>query len=335
MKPRQIITLIASLAITGVFLYLALGRVDWTKLGQSFASVNYGFAAFAVVAMLSSYVLRTVRWRQFLAPTQKIPVRRLFPVLIVGFSLNNLLPARPGEFARGYWLGKREGISKTLGIATVIVERVADGFTLIGFLVAALVLFERLGLDLPSIAEWIAVAMTLIFGIALGGMIFLLVRESLALRALRWFTRLLPARFAARIERMLGSFVLGLHSLKSSRDVLVIVLLSIAIWTLEAATYFFMLIAFGALPTYGRRAVAGVMTMAMINFGVMIPAAPGGVGPYEAAGIFALASFGVDETTAAGVALATHAIQFVLITGLGLLFIWREGLRVVTNESDA
>jgi len=335
MKPRQLVTLIVSLAITAVFLYLALNRVDWVKLGHTLASANFAFIALSAVAMFFSYVLRTVRWRQFLAPTKKITVRRLFPVLIVGFALNNLLPARPGEFARGYWLGKREGISKTLGVATVIVERVADGFTLVGFLVAALLSFERLGLDLPLVAEWIAFAMTVIFGVALAGMIFLLVREELALRVLRWFTRFLPASIAARIETMLGSFVLGLHSLKSARDVFTIVLLSLVIWTLEAATYFFMLIAFGALTTIGRRAVAGVMTMAMINFGVMIPAAPGGVGPYEAAGIFALSAFGVDETTAAGVALVTHAIQFGMITGLGLLFIWLEGIKIVTSESDA
>ncbi len=334
MKPRQLVTLIVSLAITAVFLYLALNRVDFDKLAHTFATANYFFVALAIVVMFFSYLLRSVRWQRFLAPTKEIPVRRLFPVLIVGFALNNILPARPGEFARGYWLGKREGISKTLGIATVIVERVMDGLTLIAFLLIALTLFERFGLDLPILAEITAGVMSLLFGVALAGMIFLLVRESLALNMLRWFTRFLPQKISARVDTMLGSFILGLHSLKSGGHVLAIALISIAIWILEAGTYWCMLTAFSAPLDAPVRILASAMTMVMINFGVMIPAAPGGVGPYEAAGIFALSAFPVDETIAASVALGTHAIQFLMITGLGLLFIWLEGMKIVTSESD-
>jgi glycosyltransferase 2 family protein len=195
-------------------------------------------------------------------------------------------------------------------------------------------LFERFGLDLPTLAEITAGVMTLLFGIALAGMIFLLVRESLALKMLQWFTRFLPHNIASRVDTMLGSFVLGLHALKSGGHVLAIALISIAIWILEATTYLCMLTAFGAPLDAPLRVLASAMAMVMINFGVMIPAAPGGVGPYEAAGIFALSAFRADETLAASVALGTHAIQFLMITGLGLLFIWLEGMKIVTSESD-
>ncbi len=329
---RRLLTLVASFAITAAFLYLALAPVDFAKLARTFATADYRFAAGAVIVMFFGYVLRAWRWQRFLAPTKEIPLRRLFPILIVGFAFNNLLPARPGELARAYWLGKREGMSRTLCLATVIIERVADGITLIAFLLIALASFERLGLDLPPIAEGIAVVMTALFGVALAGLIFLLARETLALALLQKFTRLLPHAIAARIEKMLGSFVIGLHSLKSGGHVSAIAGLSIAIWMLESGTYFLMLIAFGALPDGLMRAMAGMMTMVMINFGIMIPAAPGGLGPYEAAGIFALNAFGVNETVAASVALATHAIQYLMITGLGLLFIWREGMRLVTSD---
>jgi uncharacterized protein (TIRG00374 family) len=135
---------------------------------------------------------------------------------------------------------------------------------------------------------------------------------------------------------MLGSFIIGLHSLKSARDVTAVAGLSLAVWAFEATWYFLMLSAFGALPRPLDRAVAAAFMMVMINLGVMIPAAPGGLGPFEAAGVYALSAFGVNETTAAGVALSAHAVQYLLITGLGLLFVWREGISLAQarEESD-
>jgi hypothetical protein len=165
-----------------------------------------------------------------------------------------------------------------------------------------------------------------LFGVALAGLLFLLLREDIALALIRLVTRFLPQRFAERIEKMLGAFTLGLHSLKSARDVLVIVLCTLGVWLLDSFAYWLILTAFGALPELTMRAAASVTMTSIINLGIMIPAAPGGLGPYEAAGVFALGAFGVNESLAASVALAAHAIQYVLITGLGVFFIWRQGV---------
>lgn len=322
--------------ITAVFLALALYPVDFGKLARAFASADYRLVVLAALFTFAGYGLRTKRWQRFLAPTKQIPLARLFPVLIIGFALNNLLPGRPGEFARPYWLGRREALSKTLGFATIIVERVADGIALIAFLLLAFAAFAPLGLNLPPLAETIAALATILFGVALAGLLFLLLREKLALAMLQRVTRFLPHALAARIERMLGSFVVGLHSLKSARDVAAIVLLSLAIWGLDSASYFLMLTAFGALPVAPIRLVAAPFMMVLINLGIMIPAAPGGLGPFEAAGVFALGAFGVNDTAAASVAIAAHAMQYLLVTGLGLLFIWREGISLAQArvESD-
>jgi len=335
LNPRRLIGFLFSLLISAIFLALALAPVDFSKLARAFALADYRLVLLASGFTISAYVLRAARWRQLLAPSQKIPLHRLFPVLIVGFALNNLLPGRPGEFARAYSLGKREQISKMLTLGTVVVERVADGVALIAFLLFAFVAFSPLHLDLPAVAEIIGVVATIVFGVALGGLLFLLRRETLALALIRQFERWMPKNLVARFERMLQSFVLGLHALKSSRAAFDIVMLSLGVWTMEWASYFLMINAFGVLPDIGVRPVAAAMTMALINFGIMIPAAPGGVGPYEAAGIFALGAFAVNETAAASVALATHAMQYLLITGLGIIFLWREGISLVqAQESD-
>ncbi len=334
MNLRRLLTLVLSIAISIAFLALALYSVDFGKLARAFASADYRLVALAGCFNVAGYMARTKRWQRLLTPSKPISLRRLFPVLVVGFALNNVLPGRPGEFARAYALGQREEISKTLGFATVVVERVMDGIALIGFLLLALAAFIPLRLDLPDTVKAIALASVAIFGIALAGLLFLLLREPLALRLFHVITRFMPRGLAERLDSMLGSFVVGLHSLKSPSDLLAVSFLSGAVWACESVAYFLILSAFGALPDNATRAVAAVFMMVLVNLGVMIPAAPGGLGPFEAAGVFALGRFGVDETMAATVALSAHSIQYLLITLLGLFFISREGASLARPHPD-
>lgn len=332
MNLRRIVTLLASLAITAVFLVLALRQVDFARLAHAFASADYRLVAIAVLFTLTGYVFRTARWSRLLLPTKPIRVLRLFPILIVGFALNNLLPGRPGEFARAYALGQREDMSKTLGFATVVVERVADGIALLGFLLLAFGAFASLRLELPEAAKTAGILSAILFGVALAGLVLLLWWQDLALGLFQRVTHHLPSPLAARLGKMLQSFTIGLRSLQSPKALLTIGLLSIAVWTCESISYFLMLNAFGILSEQSIRAVAAVFMMVLINLGVLIPAAPGGLGPFEAAAVFALSVFGVNETAAASVALGSHALQYLLVTGLGLLFVWREGISLAVTS---
>lgn len=329
MNPRRVLTFLVSLTITAVFLGLALYQVDFGKLTQALASADYVFIGVAACFTCTGYILRTMRWRRFLAPSKRIPFTHLFPILVAGFALNNLLPGRPGEFARPYALGRREGLAFTLAFGTVVLERVADGIALIAFLLIALAAFHPLGVNLPPVVETIAAFAVVLFGVALAGLVFLLWRESLALSLFRRLTRWLPRSITGKVEQMLGSFTLGLHALRSPADLAAIFLASLGVWACEGASYLLVLTAFRQLPNVPERAVAAVFMMVLINLGIMIPAAPGGLGPFEAAGVFALSAFGVTSTFAATVALTAHTMQYLLITVLGLIFVWRGGISLV------
>jgi hypothetical protein len=332
---RRLATLLASLAITAVFLVLALRQVDFARLAHAFASADYRIVAMAVLFTLTGYLFRTARWSRLLLPNKPIRISRLFPILIVGFALNNLLPGRPGEFARAYALGQRENLSKTLSFATVVVERVADGIALLGFLLVAFAAFASLHLELPEAAKTAGILSAILFGVALAGLAFLLWWQDLALALFQRVTHYVPSSLAARLGKMLESFTIGLRSLQSPKDLATISLLSVAVWTCESISYFLMLNAFDVLSEQPIRAVAAVFMMVLINLGVLIPAAPGGLGPFEAAAVFALSAFRVNETAAASVALGSHAVQYLLVTGLGLLFVWREGISLgVTSPTS-
>lgn len=330
---RRLFTLILSFVLTAFFLALALYRVEWEKLAHTFVSADYRLVAFAALCWLSGYGLRTLRWQKFLAPTQTISLVRLFPVLIIGFAFNNLLPGRPGELARAYLLGVRENLPKTTALATVVAERVADGLMVVVFLALAFAALVTLHLTLPAGAPTMMAFAVMLFGGALVALLLLLARAEWAQMILGVFTRFLPRAFAARLVGMLDAFIVGLRAFGSLGNVIVIGALSLGVWSLDSLAYFAMLTAFGALPDWSLRVAAAPLLTGIINLGIMIPAAPGGLGPYEAAGVFALSTLNVDATLAASVALAAHAVQYVMITGLGIAFAWRMGISLATPRA--
>ncbi len=62
---------------------------------------------------------------------KRIPQSRLWSATAIAFMVNNLFPARLGEFVRAYAIGKSDSISKSTAFATIVYERVVDVFMLI------------------------------------------------------------------------------------------------------------------------------------------------------------------------------------------------------------
>ncbi len=306
-------------ALTGVFVALIVWRLDVAALGQALQRANYLVVAPAALLTLTGYLLRALRWRQLLRPQGTLPFRWVFPVLMIGFMANNLLPARMGEFVRAYVLGQKTGLSKSLGLATVLLERVFDGLTLTFFL-----LLLSLGFSLPGWGWEVVVVASVVFLGALTGAVLLLTAEGAFRRLLRLLVGWLPAGVEAWAVGRTQSFTLGLRVLRDPWRLLGIVGLSLGVWTLEGLSYLWILVGFQPGLPPGALPLAAFFVLVMVNLGIMLPSAPGYIGTFQFFAVLALGVFGVGRELALGVALVAHAMQYLLVTGLGLLFLWRE-----------
>ena len=80
------------------------------------------------------------------------------------------------------------------------------------------------------------------------------------------------------------------------------------------------------------------MLVTMIGFAVLIPAAPGYWGLYEAGGVFSLIVLGVvstsNQSTAFAVTLMTHLVQYIPIVAIGLYFAGRAHILPPTQPDD-
>lgn len=328
---------LAGLLLTVVFLVLALSRVDLASFLDEMRRVNYVWLLPSAGCTLLGYLLRTLRWRVILSGAARAPVSTLFGVLMMGFATNNLLPGRLGELWRAYLLGRKRNVRKTLALASVVVERVFDGLTLI-----ALLALLSLVIELPGWGRQVELVAALIFVGATVAVAALLWQPRVVRTVLGLLLRPLPRHWAVWADETFGAFVDGLRPLRSVPVLLLAALLSIGVWLMEGSSY--LLLSRGVnlgLPP-GAEAPAMGLTLVTINLGIMVPSAPGYLGTQEFFGTSALGVFGVSPQSGLALVLVSHAVQYLLVTSLGLLFFAREhlsprdlrrGVRVASVES--
>ena len=309
------------LALTVVFLGLAFSRVDLGELADALRQANYLLVLPAALATLAGYLLRTARWQLILAGAVPAGFGMLFSVLMIGFATNNVLPARLGEFVRAVLLRQRTGLRKTFSLATIFVERLLDGLVLVGIL-AALSLF----LKLPGWGQQVQLLSSALFAGVTAGVLLLLGRQQFARRLLSWAARPLGSRAGSWLDEAFGAFLLGLRPMRAPRTLGLSFGISIGIWLLEGLSYYLLSYAFD-FPLQGTvRIVACGLLLVVVNLGIMIPSAPGYVGTFQFFALAALAVFGVPPAMALGLALISHAMQYVLVTAIGACFVARAHL---------
>ena len=119
----------SGIVISLFFMLMLLGKIDFNQLWTALLRVDYRFIVLAVVANFASYLLRAVRWHYLLIPEKRIPLSSLYSATIIGYMANNLLPARLGEFIRAYILAQKEGLQTATVFASLVIDRLFDGFT--------------------------------------------------------------------------------------------------------------------------------------------------------------------------------------------------------------
>jgi uncharacterized protein (TIRG00374 family) len=288
---RANLTRLVGLGLTVVFLIQALQRVDLAAFVEELKNVNYVWLLPSAVCTLLGYALRTVRWQVILSGAARAPLRTLFPVLIMGFATNNLLPGRLGEFWRAYLLGRKRNVRKTFALASVVVERVFDGLTLI-----ALLTLVSVAVQLPGWGRQIELLAATIFLAVTVCVVILLWRPALIQTPLGAILHRFHGGVARWIEDRFESFVAGLEPLRRGRVLAGATLLSVGVWLLEASSYVLLSLGVNLNLPNGLELPGIGLALVTINLGIMVPSGPGYVGTQEFFGTAALGVVGANPS---------------------------------------
>ena len=310
MKSHRL-KIFVSLALTAALLFLFFRGVDLGKIREAIAGASPGWLGASVVLGLLTFFLRAVRWTWILRPVARVPILPAFAATAAGFAANNL-PGKVGEVLRPYLLSRSRRLPFSPLLASILLERVFDGASVIFFFLLAMSAgVTRSGGSVRIIAP------AAVLALVVAAVLFAVFRRTQTERIMELVWRRLPERFQPRAKEFAVTFVDGFASLKSPGLLVSIVAGSLAMWLVINVQIFFVLKAF-ALPL--PLSAAYVVTAAAV-LGLAVPT-PGGLGSYQVAVQIALTDvFSVSRTAATSVALVAWATSFVFVTVVGVGFL--------------
>jgi uncharacterized protein (TIRG00374 family) len=311
--------------ISAALLWWALRGLQLQDVWESLAGANYLWLIPGITIYFMGVWARAWRWHYLLRPLKRIPTRSMFPIVAIGYMGNNIYPARAGELLRAYVLRKREQVPISASLATIIVERAFDGIVMLAFVFLNLPELATLTVD-SGFAGSIRSLSLIGAGVFLGAVtVFLLmaVFPKPARAIIAWaIQRLAPSRWHSNLNGIGDRFVDGLASLRSLKDVGMVLLTSIVIWLFETGKYWFVMQAFDFQVSF----FALMLMNGIVNLATTIPSAPGYVGTFDAPGIAVLEAYGIGRALAAGYTLVLHVALWLPITALGAYYLLRESL---------
>lgn len=321
MWKNYLIGLVISVATLVVFFNQASPSQIWQAISQ----VDLWWLMAALVVYLSGFVLRTLRWRYLLKPMGDVSFMSLLSAMMLGFLGNNILPAHLGEVIRAMIIGRTEKISVSATMATVVMERIYDGLTIL-LLLGVVLLF----MDVPPwvrMGGWTGLAF-------FGGLMALLQafrwQRQRSLRLLAFLLRPLPDRLSTRALGMAESFAEGLAVAKAA-DLLFVAFYSLALWVILSICAWFLMLAFGLKLGL----LTAVFMEVMVALALIIPAAPGFVGTFHMGAQMSLVMVGVNPDMAGSVAMLLWLVHFIPTTLIGLYFLKKSGMSWAALSSRA
>ena len=316
-------------------LLLLLYQVDIRELKDALWHANYVLLAPSVVVYFIAVLFRAIRWRYLLTPIGLFSVGRLYPVVVIGYMANNLLPMRLGEFVRSYYLARREDVKATSALATIAVERVYDGITLLAFAALTAPLLLLMG-EFDGAADVSRTTGMLFLAATIGAFAVLLTvftlmgsSPSFANRMEGWLN-IVPAGPRPKMKYLFRTFVVGLTVLKSPSKHLALFLYSLPVWLLEGSMYFMLIYSFGIddhFDSVGVLLLVALLLTATSNLATSLPSAIGGIGPFEIVAQQTLMALGVGASLAGAYSGFVHLVALWLPVNLaGLALLWKNNL---------
>lgn len=317
--------------VSTFLIIVLLSMVDIPKTIQAFSLMDTGYIVFILPIFLISFIIRALRWR-ILLNKPDLKVYSLLSSILIGFSLNCILPARAGELYRAYFFGKKENLKKTKVFTSVILERVFDGITLFLILCLAIYIFSP-GVLFSQIA---CSAGALFLGCFTMLLIFAKVQESGNRREkvkifLSGLLIFLPVSLQTgaqtqlnKVFSLLNIFLEELKMLNSHLSLFSTVFYSLIVWLAEGLTMLLVIKSFGIEISL----LGALLVLSVTAFSTLIPAGPAGIGTYQWGYVVALGVFGVDKETGLAISITNQLLAIFLVLTAGAVFGWKEHINL-------
>ena len=250
------------------------------ELIPSIRSLDWRWVLFGVATDLSVYVAHGYRWNTLLSPIARLRLWRTVQAIYIGLFANEVLPLRTGELIRCYLLAHWCDLRLSLVIASAALERMFDGFFMLGAFLITASFVHGIPTDLLILVQFLGVLLVL----GALALLWVLMRRQEAHAVFS------ESRWAATSRHI----VEGLHLMGNLRTMGGTAVYSLLYLGLQVISVFALMKAYGL--DLSIWVAAGVL--AIVRFATVVPNAPGNVGLFQAACVLALGLFDVEKNDA-------------------------------------
>lgn len=305
------------LSIIAILLVFFFQNVDFTEVITIIKNINLIYPLLFIIGTFSQFLLRAYRWGIILKPYKnKIPFSSLFKFSIIGAFINIIVPGRVGEPAKGILLAKEEGIKKSYGLASVLLERLIDFLMIVLLFLVSLFFIkdnnsQLLG-SLKVISFYLLPIILLIFSF------FYLINLKRVFfyfeKIIFLFVKIFPVKIREKVTNFILNFVKGLRIKLSFFEFLKLLSSSMMVWLIVIPFYWILLKGFDINISFFET----IPFFSIIVVAASVPT-PGMAGSLDAGSKLALTKlFLVSSEKAVAFTLLFHftIIIFTVITGL-------------------
>jgi uncharacterized protein (TIRG00374 family) len=261
--------------------------------------------------------VRVVRWHLILNRLGPLAVSKVARALVVGYAVNNILPARLGELFRAEYLRRKYHFSGSAALGSILVERFFDGVVAVGLLGFGVAVAPL------NVNQTALITATLIGAVCLAF-------AAITFFAVVAWDRHRPTTtmsiFRTYLNRFASSFSIIYH-----RGAFPIFALTLFAWAAEAAAINSVLWSFSIdVSTSALCLIFGAAALS-----TLFPSAPGYFGSFQIAFIVAYGALGLSASLAVVSATAVQALLFGSLTLVGLLVWFADHARGVRSTVSA
>lgn len=309
------IRLIIGYSLAAVCLVWVFHDLDWKKFVQNIAAINWWWIPAAVIGDTVSYLCQGLRWHLLLNPQGGLSVMRTTQAIYSGMFLNEILPLRVGELARGYLVSRWMAKPFAAIIPSMALERLMEGIW-VAISIGAVALFVPLPKNLVKAGNILGLVVLLATGLFL----FFVLRKKGPDKAAE------KKALRGRALTAMGSFVhrMGneLRAIGLSRNLYGAFLATFLMYACQVVAFWLVMESYG-IPL---SILSGAAIFLIVHLGTALPNAPANVGTYQFFCVVGLAFFGVDKTTATGFSVVVFILLTIPLWALGAVAFGQSGL---------
>lgn len=338
---KRLLKIGLALLLGALFMWLAFRNVRLQEVFEYAKRIQFGWIIPFTISALFSHIFRAERWRLLIEHDKKELDRiTLISGVLVGYLMNIVGP-RLGEVSRPVYVARKEGLSSSKLMGTIVLERIID-VVVMAFLmgVVSVYLISDVNLLSKIFGEqtidfltnksglvsygWVAAFVLLMI---LGGYIGIKILLFLGTK----FEVL--QKWIDRSKAVLFKFKDGVLSVRKVERWGLFVIYTALIWfcyTLMTYIPFWM---FDMQEVYNLDMLDALVITVISAIGIAIPS-PGGIGTYH---YFVkqslLVLFAVPAVTGIAYATVTHAAMVIFVASITPIFLFFDKLRA-TKAGD-